>query len=469
MKIRKKFFFPVLFFLMVLIAVIIWLSNSLLPVATGFAAKTMCSCVFVADRDEESVRKMELDRFAVRNTRVKVNRDAKSASASLLGLAKQTAIFREGLGCTLVLGITEDSLRNQPYANPRTKLPATDTMFWPTGDKDTLPVPENVQIEKVKLAVEQAFEENNPNGLKRTNAVVVVYRGKIIGEQYAPGFDKNTPQRGWSMTKSITNAILGSLAEESRVSVIQPIYAPEWASGDPRASLTLDQLLRMSSGLEFNEMYGSSTDVTRMLFTVENAGAYAASKPLIHQPDEVWNYSSGTTNIINRYLRFLYQDYNAYLRMPYENVFSRIGMSSAVMEVDASGTFVGSSFCYATPRDWAKFGLLFLNNGVWGGDRILSEGWVDYSRKRTTTDPYGRYGAHFWTNGTKPVPDDNGYHYWPNLPEDMYYASGFDGQYVVIVPSRDVVVVRLGVTTDRDAFDIGELVSGVLDAIQSEY
>lgn len=469
MKIRKKILFPVLFFLIMLVAAIIWISHSLLPVATGFAAKTMCSCVFVADREVSSVQNMELDRFMVRYVTTRVDRDLKKATASLWGLAKQTAVFREGLGCTLVQGITEDALRNQPYANPRTKLPVTDTLFWPTGDKDTLPFPENVDAGKVKMAVNQAFEENHPSGLKRTNAVVVVYRGKIIGEQYAPGFDKNTPQRGWSMAKSITNAILGTLAEESRVSVIQPIYAPEWTAGDPRASLTLDQLLRMSSGLEFNEMYGSSTDVTRMLFTSGNAGAYAASKPLAHRPDEIWNYSSGTTNIINRYIRFLYQDYNAYLRLPYENLFSRIGMSSALMEVDASGTFVGSSFCYATPRDWAKFGLLFLQNGVWGGDRILSDGWVDYSRKRTASDPYGRYAAHFWTNGTKAVPDDTGYHYWPDLPEDMYYASGFDGQYIVIVPSRDLVVVRLGVTTDRNAFDIGELVSGVLDAIQSGY
>ncbi|MEZ4826416.1 MAG: serine hydrolase [Bacteroidia bacterium] len=470
MNSRKKILLSVLLSLLLsLVAAGVWVAGNMLPVATGFAAKCMCSCVFVAGRSPASVENLELDRAIVKWVSVKVDTASQKTVASLLGVARQTAIFRQGLGCTLVEGISEDSLRRQLFANPREKMPRTDTLYWPTGDRDTLPFPANVNLPKLEAAVNQAFEENHPAGKKNTQAVVVVYKGKIVGEKYAEGMDQHTPQMGWSMTKSVTNAMLGTLAQESRVSVIQPVYSPEWGMGDTRANLKLDHLLRMSSGLKFNEMYGSSTDVTRMLFMTGNTGAYAASMPQVYPADSVWSYSSGTTNIISRYIRFLYQDYNSYLRLPYESLFARIGMSSAVMEVDASGTYVGSSFCYATARDWARFGLLYLNSGTWEGETIIPEGWVEYSYRRTPSDPYGRYAAHFWTNATRAVPDDVGYHYWPDLPEDLYYASGFDGQYVVIIPSREVVIVRLGTTVNRDAFNIGDLASGVLGAIQSEY
>lgn len=451
--------------LMIISLVVVVLGNIMLPIATGFAAKSMCSCVFVAGRDQASVENLELARFAVENTRVKIYPESHSVEASVMGFQKQTALYREGLGCTLVRGLSADSLRNQMFQNPRKSLQTISNPYWPTGETDTLKMPADVDIAKVREAVEQAFAEDYPEGKKNTNAVVVVYKGKLIAEKYGRDFTPETPQRGWSMTKSITNALIGILVERRLADINELPYAPEWdrKENDPRKQITLDHLLRMSSGLKFNEMYGSATDVTSMLYTQADAGAYAASQPVEAAPNEVWNYSSGTTNIISRHIRSKFAFHDAYLAFPYEALFSKIGMASAQMEVDASGTYVGSSFCYATPRDWARLGLLFLNDGVWEGERILPEGWVDYSRTRTPTCNAGIYAAHFWTNATRETPEEEGYRYWPDLPEDLYYASGFDGQFVVIVPSRDLVVVRLGVTTDRRAFDIGSLVKGILN------
>ena len=259
-----------------------------------------------------------------------------------------------------------------------------------------------------------------------------------ITERYAPGFGPDMPMLGWSMSKSVTNSLVGLLVGQGRLVLEDPAPVPEWRDpDDPRHEITLDQLMRMSSGLAFEERYGPLADITDMLFRSHDFGAFAAQSHLETPPDQKWNYSSGTANIIARIVRYEAEktapnDYQFF----HENLFDRIGMTSLVLEPDPSGTFVGSSYAVATVRDWARFGLLYLQDGVWNGERVLPEGWVQYSTTPTPKAPRGEYGALFWLNAGAPGnPDDR---LWPHAPVDAYAAQGFQEQKVIVIPSRNV-------------------------------
>ena len=321
---------------------------------------------------------------------------------------------------------------------------------------------ENVNRERLQTALDRAFAEPNPVRQRRTRAVVIVHRGRIVAERYATGIGPDTPLPGWSMTKSVMNALAGILVKEGRLSTDAPVPVAEWQRpGDPRGRITLDHLLRMSSGLRFDEdMTNPLADVTYMLLGVSNMASYAAKKELEAAPGTKWQYSSGGSIIIARLMRSVLADDREYLRLPRRALFDRIGMTGATLEADASGTFVGSSFMYATARDWARFGLLYLQDGVWEGQRILPEGWVAYTRSPTPADPRKRYGAHFWLD----VPDEyrrtDG-----SLPSDAFHAVGHEAQFVTIVPSHEAVIVRLGLTRYPDAWDHAAFVREMLAAL----
>jgi CubicO group peptidase (beta-lactamase class C family) len=290
----------------------------------------------------------------------------------------------------------------------------------------------------------------------------VLRSGLLVAERYAAGFDEKTPLLGWSMTKSVLATLIGIQVQRGRLDLESPAGVPAWA-GDERSAITLDQLLRMSSGLAFKERNGAFGDSAPMLFRSRSAADYAARSPLAHAPGAFWSYSSGTSNLVSGILRAsLPGDAGAYHRFPHEALFDRIGMRSAVLETDAAGTFVGSSFCYATARDWARFGLLHARDGVWQGERLLPEGWVETVRRPTPAAPQGRYGAHWWLNaGTPGEPEDRPY---PSLPSDLFYASGYEGQFVVVLPSQDLVVVRLGQSEPEHAFDLEQFLGAVIAA-----
>ncbi len=434
------------------------------PVGTAYTAKRMCSCVFVAHRDPSSVLHDELGKYGYITT--DIDYEKKTVTGSVLGMAKRTAVYREGLGCTLAVGISEDNLRKQTngYVPVQPNQPG---LPWPDGDvvKDE-PVPKNVDMQKVKQAVDLAFSEPDPARLRRTRAIIVLYEGKILAERYASGYTKATPQLGWSMTKSVTNALVGILVKNGRLKVKAPAPVPEWRSpGDKRGAITLDELLHMSSGLKFKEVYDDPlSDVVRMLFVEADAGAFASSMPVEVTPDTRWQYSSGTTNIISRIVRQAYAgSLNEYFSFPRKALFNKIGMASAVMEPDPSGTFVGSSFMYATPRDWARFGLFCLNDGVWGGERILPVGWMKYSTTPAHTAPKAMYGAQFWLNAGDP--SNPAQRWMPKAPNDMYSLSGFEGQFVSMVPSRRLVIVRLGLSVPEENWDQGQFIADIVDAI----
>src|SRR5690606_34990177 len=248
----------------------------------------------------------------------------------------------------------------------------------------------------------------------------------------------------------VTMALVGALVRDGRLDPAAPAAVPEWrGAGDPRGAITLDQLLRQSSGLAFDETYGAVNDVSRMLFASPDTGAFAAAMPLAFPPDTHWAYSSGTSNLVARIVRDAFAgDLPAMVRYANERLFDPAGSTSAFVEPDASGTFIGSSFAWMTPRDWARFGELFRRDGVWDGRRLLPEGWVRYATTPTPAAPRGAYGAHWWLNaGTPGAPQDRP---WPRIPAEVYAARGHSGQWVAVVPPARLVVVRLGLTWPDD-------------------
>jgi CubicO group peptidase (beta-lactamase class C family) len=434
------------------------------PVGAGVTAKVLCSSVFVSGRDPADVLATDLEGTQQSTISTDVDLDAKTATASLFGLFTHTAVYREGLGCTLAIGISVEQLRREAagfdWAVPQ--LPAD--LPWPEGE--LVDPPSDIDVAALEAALDDAFAEPDPERPRRTRAVVVVHRGRIVAERYAPGFTKDTPLVGWSMTKSVTNALVGILVGEDRLELHSRAPVLEWSTpGDLRHDITLDQLMRMSSGLFFEEIYDEkpNSDVNRMLFVLPDAGTFAAAKPLQVPPDTRWEYSSGTTNIISRIVREAVGE-EAYWSFPRRALFDRIGMASAVLEPDPSGTFVGSSFSYATARDWARFGLLYLNDGVWTGERILPEGWVEYSVTPTPTNSSGQaYGAQIWLNAESPP--GSGRRWLSFLPEDAYACRGYAGQFVVVIPSRNLVVVRLGQARGSSANSQVAFIEPVLEAI----
>ena len=268
-----------------------------------------------------------------------------------------------------------------------------------------------------------------------TYGLQVVHRGQLVVDTYAAGANPIYLQYSWSMAKSVTQALAGILVKQGRLDLYAPAPVPEWQH-DARAAITLDQLLRMSSGLEFHEDYvdGQASDVIPMLQFAgrHDVGAFAADKPLIHTPGSVWSYSSGTTNIICRILKEVVGDgASGMLRFMNDELFEPIGVRSATPKFDTSGTFIGSSFLQATPQDFARFGLLYLRNGVWDGQQILPPGWVDYARSPWYNDGTYAYGAQWWMKPDQP---------------DWFYCGGYDGQRILCVPDKDLVIVRLGRT-----------------------
>jgi CubicO group peptidase (beta-lactamase class C family) len=285
-----------------------------------------------------------------------------------------------------------------------------------------------------------------------THAVVVIHRGALVAERYGPELGPESPLVSWSMAKSITHALVGILVREAALDPAAPAPVPSWQSaGDPRGRITTEHLLRMVDGLDFVEDYvdGERSHVIEMLFGSgrDDVAAYASSRPPAHPPGEVWNYSSGTTNILAGIVgRIVGGGRDGMLDFMERELFGPLGMASAEPRFDAAGTFVGSSFVFATARDFARFGLLYLRDGVWEGRRILPPGWVDHGRRETPASR-GEYGAHWWL-----ALDGSG----------VFNASGYRGQYIAVDPRRDVVAVRLGGSTPEQRVHVLHFLADVV-------
>jgi hypothetical protein len=431
-----------------------WHLSRIAPIGTAYAAKTLCSGVFVSGREPQTV--IDQDIMAevhplLRLVRPAVDRGRQRASARFLGLALREAQFRPGLGCTLAIGLDPEGL-----------IPIAGAVAAPDAAEPSPTAPPDPSIDPARLraAIDAAFAEPDPRGKRRTRAVVVVHRGRIVAERYAAGFGPDVPMLGWSMTKTVTGALAGVLVREGRLALGANRLLPEWrGAGDERAGITLEQMLRMTTGLAFDETYGDPlADVARMLLGVGDGAALAAGKPLVARPGTVWQYSSGTSYLLARVLRDVAPDQA--LTLARRALFDPLGMRSAVMEPDAAGTPVGAAYMYASAHDWARFGQFLLQDGVWNGRRILPEGWVRAMSTPTPQAPRKDFGAHLWVrvpepfNSVTPV----------ELPADAVHMAGHEGQFVSIVPSRGLVVVRLGLSRPESVWNHETFLAGVVAA-----
>jgi Beta-lactamase len=350
-----------------------------LDLISGFSAKSIASGHFIDNRSKELIEDTDNDIKMITLATNSINDAGKFATSNVYGLKERKAIYREGLGATL---INDDYDISKPYLLPkRVKSKALPFPYGSIDPKDT--VFSNIDYSKLKKAVDDSFDKNGGKA-KRTRAVVVLYKDKLIAEQYDTGFNKNSKILGWSMTKSITSSAFGILAKQGKIDIYKPATVAEWQNDD-RKIITINDLLHMNSGLEWEENYSTICDATKMLFQAEDMGKVQLDKPAQFKPNTHWNYSSGTTNLLSLILRRQFKTQQEYLDFWYSAVIDKIGMNSMIVEQDMSGTFVGSSYGWATPRDWSKFGLLYLRKGNWNGEQILDESWVKYTATPTNT------------------------------------------------------------------------------------
>jgi CubicO group peptidase (beta-lactamase class C family) len=375
--------------------------------------------------------------------RVSVDRAGRRVDSALFGgIAPSTAIFRPGLGCSVVPAGTLAADLVVPAAGAASTV-ADAAQAWPVGEAVS-PVP--------SVAALLAREDLAGPGLR---ALVVVKDGRIIAERYGEGFDARTPLLGWSMTKTVNAALIGILVRDGRMRLEEDHLLPQWSS-DERATIRLRHLLAMDSGLVFNENYGAVADVTRMLYLQPDMASFAASLPMEARPGEQFNYASGTAVILSRLWMDRLNDAQAALAYPRDALFAPLGMTSAVMEADAAGTFAGSSYMYANARDWARFGLLLAQDGVWQARRLLPEGFVGQMSQPTASSG-GRY-SQMQTWMPKRTAQSL-------LPPDAFALQGHDGQSITVIPSRGLVVVRLGLTPFSAGYRSGPLVEQVLQIV----
>lgn len=427
----------------------LWQADRMASVASGYFAKVSCSEIFLAGRSTNAVAAGDFHDIspAFDYLEFKIDQSDRFVTASLFGIGGAKAIYRDGYGCTLVRGGAPTPL---PELAPLADRPLPEA-FAGTPSART-----DVDYDALGAALDAAFA----NEAAATRAILVVRDGAVIAERYADGFSAQTPFLSWSMAKSVTATMIGAAMLRGFVDPGQPAAVAEWKQSDPRAAITWNDLLQMQSGLAFSEIYvDPGSDVSQMLFRGRDAGGVAAAKKLIHPPGTFWDYSSGTTNLIQRTLRETLESndvgYHAFAR---DALFEPLGAASFVLEPDSSGAFVGSSFVYATARDWAKLGLLYLDDGVHAGARLLPEGWSRYVAEPAAASD-GQYGAQFWLNhpGT-----DGRSKYMPGVPDDAYLMSGHEGQYVLIVPDKRLVIVRTGMTRAAEPMP---LVAPIFEAI----
>ncbi len=447
---------------MVLLAIIVlatvWIAWKVFPAVSGYGAKNMCSAVFLQHRQPEAISREDLGRFPLSLGTFVLNHQDSSVTGTVWGFAKRKAIYRKQVGCTLINDLSEKEVRAQLFVIPSPPLSNPDTVAWPYGDKivDSLPAVVNKPL--LQQAVDhmmQALKDGKP---AHTRAVVVLYDGKLIAEKYAPGFGLHTVMLGWSMSKSLTGAMIGILVKQGKLDINAPAPVAEWEHTD-KHQITVKNLLQQSTGLDFVEQYDRPSDVTKMLFSKGDMAAYAAGRPLAAVPGTLFNYTSGNSNILSHVIRRTVGE-KAYAGFPYRELFYKINAYSFMLEPDASGTYIGSSYSYATARDFARFGLLYYNNGRWNGEQVLPDNWVTETRTPCVANKLKWYGYQFWLNGVDE--NDSTKRRFPDVPADLFFCNGFGGQGVFIIPSKKLIVVRLGLyEIDRNKF-----LKEIIDAVQ---
>jgi len=438
MKILKRS----LLLLLTVVVIIVAINYPKLNIIAGYSAKSMNSSVFLAERPVAFTDTTDNNFSPINLGTDNVDKASKTSTSSVFGLLTRKAFYREGLGSVLIDDDFDSSLkaRTPKRTNPNNTTPFP---FGNADQKDTLF--NSVDYNKLNTTVANLFSNNT-----KTRAVVVIHRNQIIAEQYDTGFTKSSRILGWSMTKSIMSTVFGVMQYQGKININDKAPISEWQNDD-RKNISINDLLHMNSGLEWNEDYNSISDVTKMLFLEKNMAKQQAKKQFVGKTNETWNYSSGTSNLLSGVIRSKFDTHQKYLDYWYSDFIDKIGMNSMVIETDMSGNYVGSSYAWATPRDWAKFGLLYLNKGNWNGEQLFNKEWVHYITT-PTNGSNGTYGGHFWLNAEGQFPD---------VPKNMFYASGYQGQFVFVFPDQDLVVVRMGLAH----IDINEFLKKITESI----
>lgn len=402
----------------------LWRLPDAVDVAVSMGAKLGCSGHFISGFEDQRILS-DLASYSPANSLLTLTYTANTATADLLGISQASATYRPGLGCTLDIGNTHglEGLQGKPtdLANNNAAIPVSIRPAW-------------------QASLDSLLAQDNQQGLD-TRALLVVKDGQIIAESYGPGVSDSTPLLGWSMGKSVTAMLLGRMQTLGAVKINQNALFSDWQN-DARAGIRLENMLQMTSGLGFDETYAPGTDATKMLF-----GAHAAAQqPLLssaaYKAGSYFDYSSGTTNLLMRYMRDQLGSEQALLDMLYQQLAAPLGLTTLVIEPDPSGVLVGSSYIYASGRDWAGLGNLMLAEGVWQGKTLLSADWVQRTQQPNRSDNDRRYGYQFWLNAADR--EDKSSWRWPQLPADAYAMLGNRKQVVMIIPSLDMVFVRLG-------------------------
>jgi hypothetical protein len=439
---------------------VVYRPDRAIRVATGAVAHNVCSKTFVSGLDPQTVFTETTDREGLRRLRsglrYSVDRAGKTVDASLLGWLGSRAEFHEGFGCVLLHGpSTPYILRSDIDALKAAKNPP----LLPEIAGASVVEPSDPAL---KAALDHAFEEPATPPFRRTKAVVVVHDGKVIAERYADGIGVDTPLLGFSMTKSVVNALLGILTQQGRISPSLPAPVPEWrAATDPRHEIEVEHLMRMTTGLALDETNSGFDPSSQMIYLRNDMAGFAAKAAMIAPPGTRWAYSSPSTQLLARIIRDITGGPEQTLAFAWRELFNPLGMRTVTLEFDGAGTLQASTYMLASARDWARFGLLYLNNGVAGGKRILHEDWVDFSAAATLDSDYG---AGFWTNRSQ-HPNAKG-RVRLGMPRDAFFASGDLGQRVVILPTQHMVIVRLGDAVDPtgDIHGFGRLVKEAIAA-----
>lgn len=426
----------------------------MIRVGSGYSAKIVCSNVFIAGRDANEVLAVDVQAPGhplLRLMRVSVDKNRGTVSAGMLGfLGKSLAVARDGLGCASVPdGDVGKARRTAVYAEPSA---VSQAALWPEGER----VEPSQDPVIAKLLDDAAL---TGSGMR---AVVVVKNGRVVAERYGTGFSAKTPMLGWSMTKTVNAAIVGTLVKDGKMAVDKKgLFAPWKADG--RAAISLADMMAMSSGLEFNEDYGDVADVTRMLYLEPDMAGFAEAKPLVAEVGKVFTYSSGTAVMLSRLWQDAIGDKGKALMWPRTALFEPLGMHSAVLKTDEQGTFVGSSYLYATAHDWARFGQFLLQGGVWNGNQVLPAGFVDWMREPAPASKvYGKGQLWIEAPGDEKKP---GAGVAAGLPKDTYWMEGHDGQTVTVIPSEQLVVVRLGLTPAKLGYRPQAMVGALVTAL----
>ena len=430
-------------------------------VATGVVADTVCAKTFVSGLDPEVIFAETLDRPGIRRLRwimrYQLDRSAKTVSTSVIGLLGSRAAFHDGFGCVLLHGSKPPYLLKSDI--DALKVPKHPPLL-PEIAGPALVEPSDPAL---KAALDHAFEESAAPPFRRTKAVVVVHEGKVIAERYARGVGVDTPLPGFSMTKAVVNGLIGILTQHGLVTPSLPAPIPEWRGAtDPRREIEVEHLMRMTSGLALDET-NSGFDPSSQMYLYDDMAGFAVTAPMVAPPGTRWRYSSATTQLLARIIRDAVGGPEQTLAFAWRELFNPLGMRNVTLQFDATGTLQGSANMLASARDWARFGLLYLNDGMVGGKRILHEDWVDFSAAATLdTD----YGAGFWTNRSEH--ENARGRVGLGIPRDAFFAFGYLGQRIVIMPSQRLVVVRLGDTVDPtgDIRGVGRLVKEVIAATQ---